>query len=75
MVKQSARAHTIEHSVYFRVTGEAAFQESITADGDYEISFDRVATVALSPDAVEKLHLMLSKRIPELRKTTAAERA
>ncbi|MFD0202790.1 MULTISPECIES: hypothetical protein [Saccharothrix] len=68
MEMQAGKSDAIEHSVYFRVNREADFVESITADGDYEISFDRVATLALSPDAAEKLYWMLGKRIQELRK-------
>lgn len=75
MVKQQAKSDATEHSVYLRVSGEAVVDESITADGDYEVSFDRVATVALSPDAAEKLYSMLSKRIPQLRKSATTELA
>jgi hypothetical protein len=72
MVTQPGKSDAIEHSVYFKVNCEAEFVESITADGDYEVSFDKVATLALSPDAAEKLYWMLSKQIPELRKLAAA---
>jgi hypothetical protein len=68
MVMQAGKSDAIEHSVYFRVNCEADFVESITADGDYEVSFDRIATLALSPDAAEKFYWMLSKQIPALRK-------
>ncbi|WP_106618988.1 hypothetical protein [Saccharothrix carnea] len=45
---------------------------SITADGDYEVSFGTAATVALTPDAAEKFFWLLSTRIPELRRVAGA---
>ncbi|MEV8439558.1 hypothetical protein AB0425_19470 [Actinosynnema sp. NPDC051121] len=61
-------ADAVEQTSYLRITSEAEFKESITADGDYEISFGEAAVVALTPDAAEKLHWMLGVRIPELRR-------
>ncbi|MFD0199349.1 MULTISPECIES: hypothetical protein [Saccharothrix] len=69
MVSQPADA--VEQSSYIRILSEAEFKESITEDGDYEVSFGRVATVALTPDAAEKLYWMLSARIPALRAAAA----
>ncbi|NUT49465.1 MAG: hypothetical protein HOV94_19470 [Saccharothrix sp.] len=53
----------VEQTSYLRITGDAEFTESVTADGDYEVSFGTVATVALTPDAAEKLHRMLGARL------------
>jgi len=58
----------IDQSTYLRITSEAEFGESITADGDYEISFGEKATIALTPDAAEKFFWMLSAKVPELRR-------
>ncbi|MFE2757798.1 hypothetical protein ACFXGA_37925 [Actinosynnema sp. NPDC059335] len=66
MVMQPADA--VEQTSYIRVLCEADFVESVTADGDYEISFGGVATLAMSPDAAEKLYWMLGRKIPDLRK-------
>ncbi|MFE9747592.1 hypothetical protein ACFYOT_22040 [Saccharothrix saharensis] len=60
-------ADAVEQTSYLRISSEAEFKESITADGDYEVSFGTAATVALTPDAAEKLYWMLGTRIPELR--------
>jgi hypothetical protein len=65
MVMQPADA--VEQSSYIRILSEAEFKESITADGDYEVSFGGAATVALTLDAAEKLYWMLGARIPALR--------
>ncbi|TQM80366.1 hypothetical protein FHX81_2695 [Saccharothrix saharensis] len=70
MVLQPSDA--VEQTSYIRITSEAEFKESVTADGDYEITFDTTATVALTPDAAEKLYRMLGARIPELRRLAAA---
>ncbi|MGW4112094.1 hypothetical protein ACWEFJ_14565 [Actinosynnema sp. NPDC004786] len=70
MAMQPGKSDPVEHSVYYRVSGEADFIESVTADGDYEVSFDRVATLALTRDAAEKLHRLPGERIPELRRAT-----
>ncbi|MBB5808449.1 hypothetical protein F4560_008217 [Saccharothrix ecbatanensis] len=58
----------VEHSSYIRISSEAEFKEGINADGEYEVSFDQVATVALTPDAAEKFYWMLGAKIPELRR-------
>lgn len=57
----------IEQTTYLRITEEVEFTESTTADGDYEINFGTAATVALTPDAAEKLFSVLSTTIPLLR--------
>ncbi|MCE6997729.1 hypothetical protein LZG04_23430 [Saccharothrix sp. S26] len=62
----------VEQTSYVRIMSEAKFEESVTADGDYEVTFDMTATVALTPDAAEKLHWMLGAKIPELRRLAAA---
>lgn len=61
----------VEQTSYVRITKEARFTESVTADGDYEISFGTAATLAMTPDAAEKLYWMLGARIPELRRQAA----
>ncbi|NUT49775.1 MAG: hypothetical protein HOV94_21060 [Saccharothrix sp.] len=60
----------IEQTSYLRITGNAEFEHSITTDGDYEISFGTVATIALTPDAAERFHRMLGTKMPELRRVT-----
>jgi hypothetical protein len=58
----------VEQSTYVRITCEAEFKEQINADGECEVSFDQVATLALTPDAAEKFYWMPGVRIPELRR-------
>jgi hypothetical protein len=57
----------IEQTTYVRILSETEFKESATADGDYEITFGGVATLAMTPDAAEKLFWMLGNKIPDLR--------
>ncbi|MEU4741219.1 hypothetical protein AB0G02_12250 [Actinosynnema sp. NPDC023658] len=73
MVTQPADA--VEQTSYLRITREAEFRESVTADGDYEVSFGTAATVAPTPDAAEKLYWMSGKRVPALRRPAEAKRS
>lgn len=52
----------VEQTSYVRITKDVQFTESVTADGDYEISFGTAATLAMTPDAAEKLYWMLALR-------------
>jgi hypothetical protein len=63
---------SVESSTYLRVAGGADFQPQINADGEFEVSFDRTATLALTIDAAEKFYSMLGDRLPELRERAAA---
>lgn len=62
----------VERTSHIRILSEAEFVESVTADGDHEVSFGTAATVALTPDAAEKLYWMLGARIPGLRRLADA---
>ena len=63
---------SVEFSTYLRVVGNAEFQPQINADGEFEVSFDRTATLALTVEAAEKFYSMLGDRLPELRQRAAA---
>jgi hypothetical protein len=54
----------IEQTAYVRIMSETEFKESMTGDGDYEITFGGVATLAMTPDAAEKLFWMIGTRFP-----------
>ncbi|MFI9006358.1 hypothetical protein ACIGNX_03860 [Actinosynnema sp. NPDC053489] len=69
MVMQSPDA--VEQTSYVRVTEGVRLTESVTADGDYEISFGTAATLALTPGAAEELYRVLGTRIAELRRLAA----
>ena len=70
MVMQPSDA--VEQTSYIRILSEAELVESVTADGDYEVGFGMAATLAMTPDAAEKLYWVLSARIPELRRRAVA---
>lgn len=59
----------------FGNSGNAELQPQINADGEFEVSFDRTATLALTVAAAEKLYSVLGDRLPELRERAAASRA
>lgn len=62
----------VEFSTYVRVDREAEFEPQINADGEFEVSFDRVATLALTVDAAERFYSLLGDKLPELRQRAAA---
>lgn len=64
----------VEQTTYVRILSETEFAESVTADGDYEITFGGVATPAMTPDAAEKLFWMLGNKVPDLREIAAGFR-
>jgi hypothetical protein len=64
----------VEQTTYVRILSETDFTESVTADGDYEITFGGVATLAMTPDAAEKLFWLLGNKVPDLREIAAGFR-
>ncbi|MEU4448999.1 hypothetical protein AB0K14_27215 [Actinosynnema sp. NPDC050801] len=70
-MKKTPPADAVEQTTYVRILSETEFTESVTADGDYEITFGGVATLAMTPDAAEKLFWMLGNKVPELREGAA----
>jgi hypothetical protein len=63
----------VEHSAYVTVYGSAAFHTQINADGHFELNFGRAVDLALTPDAAEKVYVLLGEALPELRKLAETE--
>ena len=57
----------VDHSSFIKIYADAEFGSHINGDGDFELNFDGVVDVALTPDAAEKVHAMLGEALPKLR--------
>ncbi|MFD0204319.1 MULTISPECIES: hypothetical protein [Saccharothrix] len=73
-MEKTSPADAVEQTTYVRILSETDYKESMTADGDYEITFGGVATLAMTGDAAEKLFWMIGNKIPELREIAASHR-
>jgi hypothetical protein len=65
----------VEHSSFIKIHTDAEFRSHINGDGDFELNFDGVVDLSLTPDAAMKVHAMLGESLPELRALAASEPA
>jgi hypothetical protein len=65
MVKYSGNG--VDHSSFIKIYADAEFRSHINGDGEFELNFDGVVDLALTPDAAEKVHAMLGEALPKLR--------
>ncbi|WP_433270029.1 hypothetical protein ACQPZF_08635 [Actinosynnema sp. CS-041913] len=63
----------VNHSSYIKVYSDATFRSQINTDGIFELNFDGVVDLALTPDAAEKVYAMLGEALPELRELAEAQ--
>jgi hypothetical protein len=73
-MEKPSTVDAVEQTTYVRILSETEFTKSVTADGDYEITFGGVATLAMTPDAAEKLFWLLGDKVPDLREIAAGFR-
>lgn len=57
----------VAHSSFIKVVGDARFRSHINGDGDFELNFDGVVDLSLTPDAAQRVYTMLGEAMPELR--------
>lgn len=63
----------VEHSSYIKIHTDARFKSHITGDGDFELNFDGVVDLSLTPDAAVKVYRMLGDALPDLREFSDTE--
>ena len=57
----------VDHSSFIRVHSGAQFRSHVNGDGEFELNFDGVVDLALTPDAAVRVYAMLGEALPELR--------
>jgi hypothetical protein len=65
----------VEHSSYIKIHTDAKFKSHINGGGDFELNFDGVVDLSLTPDVAVKVYRMLGEALPDLRELSETEPA